>query len=69
LGAAGVIESIAAIHSMRENMLMPSLGFEEIGVTQPVNIIKKTESKTLNNCLKTASGFGGCNAAVVFSKN
>jgi len=68
LGAAGLIESIVAIHSLRNNTLYRSLGFEELGVPKPLNIIKKTSPQELNVCLKTASGFGGCNAAMVFRK-
>ena len=68
LGAAGLIESIVAIHSLKNNMLYASLGFEELGVPKPINVIKSTTPKSLTTCLKTASGFGGCNAAMVFSK-
>jgi 3-oxoacyl-[acyl-carrier-protein] synthase I len=68
LGAAGIIESIAGIRSLRENMLFNTLGYKNLGVTQEINIIKKTEELKINNCLKTASGFGGCNAAILFSK-
>jgi 3-oxoacyl-[acyl-carrier-protein] synthase-1 len=69
LGAAGVIESIVAIHSLKNNSLYASLGFEELGVPKPINVITKTTEARLHKCLKTASGFGGCNAAVVFAKN
>jgi 3-oxoacyl-[acyl-carrier-protein] synthase-1 len=31
----------------------------------PVNIVKELKQAKLNTCLKTASGFGGCNAALV----
>lgn len=68
LGAAGIIESIIGIHSMRENTLIGTFNFNELGVTKPINIIKNTESANINNCLKTAAGFGGCNAAVFFQK-
>ena len=68
LGAAGVIESIIGIHSMRENTLIGTYNFSELGVTMPINIIKNTASAEINNCLKTAAGFGGCNAAVFFQK-
>jgi len=68
LGAAGLIESIVAIHALKNNMLYASLGFEELGVPKPINVIKSTTPKPLTTCLKTASGFGGCNAAMVFSK-
>lgn len=69
LGAAGLIESIVATWSLRENQLYRSLGFENLGVSVPLNIIRQTQQHPLTNCLKTASGFGGCNAAVVFSKH
>ena len=68
LGAAGIIESIAAINSMKENTLYKTMGFSKSGVSKNINIIDKTEKVKINNCLKIASGFGGCNAGVVFSK-
>ncbi len=68
LGAAGVTESIVAMNSLRKNRLYKSLGLEKLGVSNPMTIITNTEDKQLNTCLKTASGFGGCNAALVFQK-
>lgn len=68
LGAAGLIESVIAAHSLKNNTLYASLGFEELGVPEKLNIITKTSSAILQKCLKTASGFGGCNGAVVFAK-
>jgi 3-oxoacyl-[acyl-carrier-protein] synthase-1 len=68
LGAAGIIESIIGIHSMKNNTLIGTYNYKEPGVTKPVNIIKETTEKKVNNCLKTAAGFGGCNAAVLFVK-
>lgn len=68
LGAAGVIESVISMHSLKENMVIPTLGFKKLGVTQPVNICTRLYEAPLKNFLKTASGFGGCNAALIFSK-
>lgn len=68
LGAAGVIESVVAIHSLQQNTILPTLGFKQMGVPTPVNICSSLQKTPLRSCLKTASGFGGCNAAVVFSK-
>lgn len=68
LGAAGLVESVIAAHSLQKGIILSSLGFSETGVTQPLNICTKLQPAALNNCLKTASGFGGCNAALVFSK-
>ena len=68
LGAAGLIESIVAAQSLRANLVLPTIGFEQFGVSQPLNICSTLLSAPLKNCLKTASGFGGCNAALVLSK-
>jgi 3-oxoacyl-[acyl-carrier-protein] synthase-1 len=68
LGAAGLIESIVSMHSLRENLVLPTLGFTELGVSKPINICSTLLHMPLQNCLKTASGFGGCNAAVIFGK-
>jgi 3-oxoacyl-[acyl-carrier-protein] synthase-1 len=69
LGAAGLIESIISIHSLNENLVLPTKGFKQPGVTKPLNICSSVLHASLQNCLKTASGFGGCNAAVVFGKS
>lgn len=69
LGAAGLIEAIACVHSLRENVVLPTPGFTELGVPMPLNICSTLTEKPLRHCLKTASGFGGCNAAVVLSKD
>ncbi|MGK0386450.1 MAG: 3-oxoacyl-[acyl-carrier-protein] synthase-1 [Patiriisocius sp.] len=68
LGASGLLETIVGMHSLHRNMLFVSLGFETLGVSQPMNIIKYTTTKKMNTFLKTASGFGGCNTAVLFKK-
>ena len=54
------------MHSLKNNTLYVSLGFEEMGVSQPINVIEETTAKELNTFLKTASGFGGCNTAILF---
>lgn len=68
LGAAGLIESIVSIQSLKENVVLPTPGFEHIGVTNPLNICTDLLPGNYKHCLKTASGFGGCNAAVLFGK-
>ena len=68
LGASGLLETIVGMHSLYNNSLYASLGFDEIGVTQPIHIIEKTITKKMDIFLKTASGFGGSNTAVIFKK-
>lgn len=68
LGASGLLESIISMEAALQNTLIPSKNFEEIGISQDLNIIKENQSAQIKYILKTASGFGGCNAAIVFEK-
>jgi 3-oxoacyl-[acyl-carrier-protein] synthase-1 len=68
LGAAGVIETIAGAHSLVSNQLIRTMGFSEPGTTHPLAIIDTNRKAALNSCLKIASGFGGCNAALLMYK-
>lgn len=68
LGASGLLESIISMESALHNTLIPSKNFEEMGVSQDLNIIKQNQSAEIKYILKTASGFGGCNAAIVLEK-
>jgi 3-oxoacyl-[acyl-carrier-protein] synthase-1 len=68
LGAAGVAEVAMSAHSLLMDELIPSKGFDKLGVSQPVNVIRHVEKRSLKTCLKTASGFGGCNAAIILQK-
>ncbi|MBC7901793.1 MAG: beta-ketoacyl synthase, partial [Gemmatimonadaceae bacterium] len=68
LGAAGLLEAIVSIESLKNNLVLPTLGFTKSGVSKPIFINDKLIKAESQHCLKTASGFGGCNAALVFSK-
>ncbi|OBQ54703.1 beta-ketoacyl synthase [Tamlana sp. s12] len=68
LGASGLVETIVGMQSLKNQTLYKSLGFESLGVSKPLNVIDKTIEKPLQIFLKTASGFGGCNTAVIFKK-
>ena len=68
LGAAGIIESVALVASMKRNILFRSAGYDEEGVPEKINVIRETVSSPVDRCMKTASGFGGCNTALVFQK-
>ena len=69
LGAAGVLETILAMWSMKEQKMVASKGYNEHGVSLPLNVIKDNKEISFATCIKTASGFGGCNAALILSKN
>ena len=69
LGAAGIVESIVSVHSLEKEIVLPTAGFEQSGVSANINICKTVQSIKSEAVLKTASGFGGCNAAVIFKKS
>lgn len=68
LGAAGLIESIFAFVQAQNKMLLPTHGYEKMGVSKPLNILKEPTplESSSGYILKTVSGFGGCNAAIIF---
>lgn len=68
LGASALVESILTKHSLLSNELYPSLNYESSGVSKPLNVIQHCKKTPLQYALKTASGFGGCNLALVFKK-
>mgnify|MGYP000266688901 CR=1 FL=1 len=68
MGASGVIETIIAAEELRNKILAGTPGFETLGVPMPLNIsrsnVELPSGKPLR-ALKTASGFGGTNAALL----
>jgi 3-oxoacyl-[acyl-carrier-protein] synthase-1 len=68
LGAAGIVESAMIIESIRRQQLVPSAGFTQLGVSQPLNVIEEMKSAEIRYVLKTASGFGGCNATAIWGE-
>ncbi len=68
LGAAGVLETILSLESMKHQRLIKSEGFEAKGVTGNITMIETHQDKNFTSFIKTASGFGGCNAAALFKK-
>ena len=69
LGASALIESILCKHMMLNNEIYPSLHFNKLGVSKEINVVTAYQNSiNLDYVLKTASGFGGCNLAMVFKK-
>ena len=68
LGAAGLIETIVSVESLRQGLFIGTPGFETASELHRVNVSPEHRGISAQNFLKTASGFGGCNAAVVIGK-
>ncbi len=65
LGAAGVLELSIAIQSMRNKQMLKTLGCITPGTANQINVLLENTKAELETVLKTASGFGGSNAAVI----
>ncbi|MBO5188319.1 MAG: beta-ACP synthase [Alistipes sp.] len=65
LGASGVVESILSVEAMRGGELFATQGFRVSDTPCPLQVSGATQPIAKPCCVKTASGFGGCNAAVV----
>lgn len=68
LGAAGVIEVIISMKMMQHNCLLKSMGFDELGTSCEVNVLKENLETEVKTVLKTGSGFGGGNASLIIRK-
>lgn len=68
LGASGILEVVISIEAMEKGYLIPSKGFDTLGVSYPINIIQKLVKQESNCFLKTASGFGGVNTTLLINK-
>lgn len=80
MGASGVIETIIAAAEIQEGIIAGTKGYEQSGVSVPLNVsasnrlitrnlVMSSPAGKINHCLKTASGFGGTNAAVLLTSS
>ena len=69
LGAAGAIEGIAAILALRNDLVPPTIGYEEKDEECDLNYTPNTAKKTqIDLAMSVSLGFGGHNACVGFKK-
>lgn len=68
LGAAGIVESIIAMKALSENLILKSFNFDQHNFEIPINISTKNQQTDKKYALKMLSGFGGCNAVLLFEK-
>ncbi len=69
LGAAGAVESIAGILAIRENIVPPTINFEELDpeIDEKLNFtFNKAQEREVRAIMSNTFGFGGHNASVVF---
>jgi 3-oxoacyl-[acyl-carrier-protein] synthase-1 len=68
LGAAGVLESIISMKALSENLILKSLNFVEQNFESKINISIENQRTDKKYFIKMLSGFGGCNATLLFEK-
>ena len=69
LGAAGSVEAIMCLLAMRDGQLPPTLNLDNPEVETEIDLVpKKSRSKELTTVLSNSFGFGGTNAALIFTK-
>jgi 3-oxoacyl-[acyl-carrier-protein] synthase-1 len=68
LGAAGVVESIISAHALREKTVIASKGFETREEEYPLNVMKQVTRTGKPYFVKMLSGFGGCNAVLLYKR-
>jgi 3-oxoacyl-[acyl-carrier-protein] synthase II len=69
LGAAGAIESIASILTIRDGIIPPTINYEEKDEECDLNYVPNVAlKKDVKTVLSDNSGFGGHNTAIIFKK-
>jgi len=67
LGAAGTIEAIASVLSLREGVIPPTTNFETPDPECAVDLVaNQPRAAKLRHVLSNSAGIGGANAAVIF---
>jgi len=69
LGAAGAIEAIASVLTIRDGIIPPTINYEEKDPECDLNYVVNTAlKKDVKTVLSENSGFGGHNTAILFKK-
>ena len=69
MGAAGVMEVILSMRAVEDHTILGTKGFDSLGVSKNVKVSSEHHSTDKNSFIKLLSGFGGCNAAMLFTRS
>lgn len=65
LGASGVVEIIVCAEQIKQSYIFGTKGFTKSDTPHELTLSSDIQRFEKQCCVKTASGFGGCNAAIV----
>ena len=69
LGAAGAVEAIFSVLTIRDHLLPPTLNLDNPSVETAIDLVPhKTQSRKVDTVLSNSFGFGGTNASLIFRR-
>jgi 3-oxoacyl-[acyl-carrier-protein] synthase II len=68
LGAAGAVEAIFSVLTIRDNIAPPTLNLDNPSVATAIDLVPhEARPKEVNTVLSNSFGFGGTNASLIFT--
>ena len=68
MGACGVLETALSMCALDHGAILPTKGFSELGVSGKINVVSEPAATDRRSFVKMLSGFGGGNAAALFTR-
>ena len=68
MGAAGILETLVTMGALERGIIPATKGYSTPGTSHPVNVSPFNRTTGKKAFIKLLSGFGGCNAAMLFRK-
>jgi 3-oxoacyl-(acyl-carrier-protein) synthase len=69
LGAAGAVEAIFSVLSIRDNIAPPTLNLDNPSVNTAIDLVPHTSrQRRIDTVLSNSFGFGGTNASLIFRR-
>lgn len=67
-GSTSLLDSILAAKSLERKEILPTLGYDAHKVDGRIQVVSSVKPSAKNSFMAVSSGFGGVNAAVLFSR-
>lgn len=68
MGAAGLLETIISMYAVNDGVILGTRGYETCGTSRPLILTQEHTKTDKQAFVKLLSGFGGCNATLLFKK-
>jgi len=66
MGAAGLLETLLSMQAIEDHTILGTRGYAHCGVSRPLHLSATHATTHRKSFIKLLSGFGGCNAALLF---